>query len=67
MGYRPPVPENMPQGFKDLLLACWVRALSRIFVPAETRSAAWRPDYSVRSSARQSAMQVLSVCQGHSM
>lgn len=29
MGYRPPVPECMPQGFKDLLLACWVRALPR--------------------------------------
>ncbi|KAK9826762.1 hypothetical protein WJX81_007239 [Elliptochloris bilobata] len=23
MGYRPPVPECMPQGFKDLLVACW--------------------------------------------
>lgn len=30
MGYRPPIPDNMPQGFKDLLVACWVR--SRISV-----------------------------------
>lgn len=24
MGYRPPIPECMPTGFKDLLVACWV-------------------------------------------
>ena len=33
MGYRPPVPECMPQGFKDLLLACWVRALPSLPAP----------------------------------
>ena len=22
-GYRPPIPEDMPQGFKDLMTACW--------------------------------------------
>lgn len=22
-GYRPPVPEGMPEGFRDLMIACW--------------------------------------------
>ncbi len=35
MGHRPPAPECMPQGFKDLLLACWVRAPPLLPVPAQ--------------------------------